>query len=123
MAKKYDIAIVGPKDTILGFKALGLVPVNANTTQEAVEKLYELKAETVKEPGGEERERFAIIFVIEDLAKDISKTDYKRLSDSVLPAIVPIPGPKGTTGMGRIRLAKMVEQAIGSDIFGSGTSG
>lgn len=108
MAKQYEIAIVGPKETILGFKALGLVPVPANNAEEAVKKLYELKADT---------EKFAIIFVIEELAKKIPTADYKKLSDSVLPSIIPIPGPKGTTGLGKIRISRMVEQAIGSDIF------
>lgn len=119
MAKKYDIAIVGPKETILGFKALGLVPIPVANAAAAVLKLHQLKAETIKEPNGEEHERFAIIFVLEELAKEIPAQDYKKLSSSVLPAIIPIPGPKGTTGLGRIRIAKMVEQAVGSDIFGN----
>jgi V/A-type H+/Na+-transporting ATPase subunit F len=117
MDNKHDIAIVGTKETIIGFKALGLVPAPVTNTEEAVKKLYELKDAKVKE-GNDEKSKFAIIFIIEDLARDIPDADYKKLSDSVLPAIVPIPGPKGTTGLGRQRLSKMVEQAVGSDIFG-----
>jgi len=119
MAKKYEIAIVGPKETILGFKALGLVPVPVTDVATAVLKLHELKAETIKEPNGEEHERFSIIFLLEELAKEIPVQDYKKLSNSVLPAIIPIPGPKGTTGFGSMRISKMVEQAVGSDIFGN----
>ena len=43
MKNKYSIAIVGNKDTILGFKALGLDTFDANTTEQAVEILYQLK--------------------------------------------------------------------------------
>ena len=80
-------------------------------------KYFRELGEKIKDP--EERERFAIIFVIEDLAKEIPQVDYKKLSSSVLPSIIPIPGPRGSSGMGSKRIANMVEQAVGSDIFGN----
>lgn len=116
---KYQIAIIGPKDTILGFKALGLKTFNALTTEEAVKVLYELKKETITdEKTGESKPLYAIIFVIEDLMTEMEDSDYKKLSQSALPAIVPVPGTKGTTGYSLKRIGKMVEQAVGSDIFG-----
>ena len=119
MAEKYKIAIVGNKDTILGFKGLGLKTFDANTTEEAVKILFKLKAEEAKdEKTGESRPTYAIIFITEDLATDISKDDYKKLSSGALPAIIPVPGSKGTQGYGLKRIGKMVEQAVGSDIFG-----
>lgn len=105
---KYSIAIVGNKEAILGFKALGLKAFNANTPEEATKVLYDLKAEETS---------YAIIFVTEELAMGISKDDYKKLSADALPAIIPVPGSKGTTGYGIRRIGKMVEQAVGSDIF------
>lgn len=118
MEKKdlYNIAIVGPQNAILGFKALGLKPVSANTVPEVVEALTDLKKETVGE-GEKARAKYAIIFVIEDLMKEIPRDDYKKLSHGTLPAIVPIPGPKGSSGFGNVRLGRMIEQAVGSDIF------
>lgn len=120
MSNKYSIAIVGNKDTILGFKALGLKTFNATTAEEAVKILYELKAEQViiDEKSELTRPAYAIIFITEDLAMGINKDDYKKLSSGTLPAIVPVPGSKGTTGYGLKRIGKMVEQAVGSDIFG-----
>ena len=47
MKEDYSIAIVGNKDTILGFKGLGLKTFDANTTEEAVKVLFKLKAEEV----------------------------------------------------------------------------
>ena len=114
MSEKYSIAIVGNKDTILGFKALGLHTFDANSTEEAVKTLFELKSK--KEEDGSAS--YAIIFITEDLAIGISKDDYKKLSKEALPAIVPVPGSKGATNYGIRRIGKMVEQAVGSDIFG-----
>lgn len=109
---KYSIAIVGNKETILGFKALGLETHDANSAEEAAKTLFELKAKKV-----DENPAYAIIFVTEELAMGIPKEDYKKLSSEALPAIIPIPGSKGTTGYGIQRIGKMVEQAVGSDIF------
>lgn len=119
MKNNYKIAMVGNKDTILGFKALGLEPYNANNGEEATKVLYKLKSkEVTDEKSGELRPLYAIIFITEDLATEIPDADYKKLSENALPAIIPIPGSKGTTGYGIKRLGKMVEQAVGSDIFG-----
>lgn len=120
MANKYSIAIVGNKETILGFKALGFKTFNANTTEDAVKVLFELRAEeiVIDKKTGETRPVYAIIFITEELAMDITKEDYKKLSQGALPAIIPVPGSKGTTGYGIKRIGKMVEQAVGSDIFG-----
>lgn len=117
MAEKYSIAMVGGKDAILGFKALGVKTFNANTGEEATKVLYDLKAEKGVEAGGDEKPAYAIIFITEDLAMQIPKEDYKKLSKDALPAIVPVPGTKGATGYGIRRIGKMVEQAVGSDIF------
>lgn len=118
MEKQYKIAIVGNKETVIGFKALGMKTFNANTPEAALETLYALKEEKIlNEKTGEESPMYAIIFVIEDLIMDIGKEDYKKLNAEALPAIIPIPGSKGTTGYGIKRIGKMVEQAVGSDIF------
>ncbi|MBU1151784.1 V-type ATP synthase subunit F [Patescibacteria group bacterium] len=119
MKNNYSIAIVGNKDTILGFKALGLETHSAMDSKEALKVLTDLKSQEIiiDEKSGETRPKYAIIFITEDLATGISHEDYKKLSKSALPAIVPVPGSKGTTGYGMKRLGKMVEQAVGSDIF------
>ena len=113
----YRIAIVGPKDAILGFKALGLKTHDANSTEEAVKLLYTLKSKEFTNAAGEKKRTYAIIFITEELATGISKDDYAKLSEEALPAIIPVPGTKGTTGYGIKRIGKMVEQAVGSDIF------
>lgn len=119
MAKeKYNLAIIGTKDQILGFKALGATAVNASNADEAKEKLFELVGEEIDAGGGEMRKKYAIIFMLEEYMAPLTKDDYKKLNKEALPAVVPIPGVKGTKGFGLTRIKKMVEQAVGSDIFG-----
>lgn len=113
----YKIAIVGPKDQILGFKALGLRAVPVLNVEEAKNALYKLNEEKVSEEE-DAKKAYAIIFILEELAMNIPQDDYKKLTKDALPAIIPIPGIKGTTGYGLERIKKMVEQAVGSDIFG-----
>jgi len=81
MSNKYSIAIIGNKDTILGFKALGLETFDANTTETALELLYKLTGESVDidNKSSETIAKYAIIFITEDLAKDISKAGGKKV--------------------------------------------
>lgn len=111
----YKIAIIGPKDTVLGFKAVGLEAHSALDPQQATERLYELKKAKQEDS---DKPAYAIIFIIEDLATGIPVADYKKLTSDTMPAIIPIPGPKGSTGFGLARISKIVEQAVGSDILG-----
>lgn len=116
MDKNYSIAIIGNKETILGFKALGVETFDANNGEEALKQLFELKK--AKREGGKENEaKYAIIFITEELASEIPHDDYKKLSQDALPAIIPLPGSTGSTGYGLKRIGKIVEQAVGSDIF------
>ena len=111
----FKIAIVGPKDTVLGFKAVGLEAHSALDKDQAVAKLYELKKAKQKDS---DKPMYAIIFIVEDLAMQLPEADLDKLSKGAMPAIIPIPGPKGTTGFGLKRISKIVEQAVGSDILG-----
>ncbi len=116
--EKHEIAIIGNKDTILGFKALGLKVFDANTTEKAIEILIELKKEVLV-TGKEEKPKYAIIFITEDLAINITEDAWEKLGKSALPAIIPVPSSKKSKeNYGIKRISKMVEQAVGSDIFG-----
>jgi vacuolar-type H+-ATPase subunit F/Vma7 len=48
----------------------------------------------------------------------MEKEKYKKLTSGALPAIIPIPGHKGSSGFGDEKIKRIVEQAVGSDIFG-----
>ena len=112
----YKISIIGTREAILGFKALGLEPVFVNDPTEAVSSLYELKKEKV-EVNGESKNKYAIIFIMEDLMSEITDDDYKKLTADPLPAIIPLPSHLGSSGYGLKKLKTIVEKAVGMDIL------
>jgi len=113
----YRIAIVGSREAIAGFALLGVDVVPVDDRKLVVETLQRLKKETTLDEQGIERNAYAIVFVSEDLAAAISPDDERKLSKGALPAIIPLPSHKGSTGYGMERLKRIVERAIGSDIL------
>lgn len=104
----FKIAVLGDRDSIYGFAALGLdvFPVAEPVdTAEAGKKLRELA-------DGE----YAVIYITEALAATL-ENEIDRYRSVRLPAIIPIPGVSGNTGMGIKMVKKSVEQAVGSDII------
>ena len=59
---------------------------------------------------------YAIIFVTEQAAEAASEM-IDRYKTSPFPAIIPIPGNRGTTGVGMNGIHANVEKAIGADIL------
>ena len=45
------------------------------------------------------------------------ETEIAKLDEALLPAVIPIPGVTGNTGIGVDRLKNSVEKAVGSDII------
>lgn len=113
---KYRIAIVGPKEAVAGFALLGADVVAAHTAEEAVGHLYRLK-KAMRVEEGRERNEYGVVFVSEDLLSGIAADDEKKLARGALPAIIPLPSHRGSTGFGLQRLKRIVERAVGSDIL------
>lgn len=114
---QYRIAMVGTRETVGGFALLGVDVVPVENSAQAVEELFRLRKETQKDEHGIERNLYAIIFITEDLSSGISPDDEKKLAKGALPAIIPIPSHRGSTGYGLERLRRIVERAVGSDIL------
>lgn len=98
----YKIGIIGDKDEILCFKALGVVPYEAQDVEEASSMLSKACGEN-----------FGIIFISECFAKDLNE----QISGIEMPIIIEIPDKKGVTGFGIEMLRKTVEKAVGTDIL------
>lgn len=104
----YKIAVLGDRDSIYGFAALGLDTFPVTETEEAAKILKRLA-------DGD----YAVIYITEALQAVLAmEIDCYRLDR--LPAIIPIPGVSGNTGMGIMNVKKSVEQAVGSDIIFNG---
>lgn len=114
---KYRIAIVGQREAVQGFALLGLDVIPYDGTTSITDVLLGLKRAMQLDEQGTERNLYAIVFVTEDLAGDLPLEDQRRLARGALPAIIPVPSHRGTTGFGLKRLTSIVEQAIGSDIL------
>lgn len=101
----YKIAVMGDRDSILGFQALGLDVFPGEDITEARRTLHKLS-----------RGDYAVIYITEQLASQIS-ADIDRYKDSVTPAIILIPGKAGSLGLGASALQSAVERAVGADIL------
>ncbi len=98
------IAIIGGRDYILGFNALGVSVFPAETGEEASQALT-----AIRDDG------YAVIFISEDFAEELQDT-LKELREKPLPAVVLLPGPRGSRGLSRERLRQNVRRAIGADM-------
>ncbi len=113
----FRIAIVGQKEAIQGFALLGVDIVPVHAANEAAEQMLRLKKDMFIDETGRERNKYAIVFVTEDLMSGMSAEDERRLSKGALPAIVPLPSHRGSSGYALERLNRIVERAIGSNIL------
>lgn len=110
----YKIAIIGPADTVSGFRALGVEAFDANSGEAALQKLKEIKQNTL---DLESTNKYAIVCVIEDLLTEVDPAEYAKVVSGPLPAVIPLPGPQGSKGVAMKRLRSLAEQAVGSAII------
>ena len=110
----YKIAIVGPLDTVSGFKALGVDSFPAQTAAEALAQLKQIKDQTTN-PDSESK--YAVVCVIEDLVSDVDQAEYAKVVNGPLPAVVLLPGPEGSSGFAVERLRSLAERAIGASVI------
>lgn len=101
----FKIGVIGDRDSVLGFKAVGLDVFPCKDQEEAKDVLLRIA-----------KESYAIIYITErfykDMLEEIAKYEEKRI-----PAIIPIPGIDGSYGIGMANLKKAVERAVGADIL------
>jgi len=101
----YKIAVIGDKDSVMGFKALGLEVHFSKTSETSARLLHSLA-----------KEGYALIYITENAAADIMD-EIDKYKDSRLPAIILIPGGGKSLGIGMSGIKKSVERAVGADIL------
>ena len=102
------IAVIGGRETVMGFKALGLETYPVLDAAEATQTLRKLTRES---------EDYAIIYIEENLAEQLAG-EINKFKDSPTPAIILIPGREGSMGLGLSALNAAVERAVGTNILG-----
>ena len=100
----YKIAVIGDRDSVLGFKALGLDVFFTETDDEARTVLHRLM-----------QEDYAVIYLTEQLATPL-RAEIARYKNFAMPAIILIPGKTGSLGLAEAALQSAVERAVGADI-------
>ena len=99
------IGVVGDKDSALAFKALGIDVFPVNEPEEARKTIDKLA-----------RDNYAVIFVTEQVAKNIEET-IERYNKETLPAVILIPSNQGTLNIGMQKISDNVEKAVGVNIL------
>lgn len=98
-----SVVVIGDRDSVLGFGALGARVITPAPEAEEVRKAI---GEAL---GGEA----AVVFITERLARLIPDT-IGELSGRPLPSVVTIPDASESDGMGLAKLDEIIVRAIGS---------
>lgn len=101
----YRIAVIGDRDSVLGFQALGLEVCPVETVEEARQAIHQMA-----------KENYAILYLTEQLAARL-EPEIARYQDALTPAIILIPGKEGSLGIGMAKVKTAVERAVGADIL------
>ena len=99
------IGVIGDRDSVLLFKAVGLDVYFEDEGERANRTLHRLA-----------REGYAAVFVTEKLFSACAET-IEEFKGQPYPAIVPIPDNSGSRGVGEKMLRQNVEKAVGMDIL------
>ena len=100
-----EIAMIGDRDSILGFKALGVAIFPVNTRDESVEALQEVI-----------KQEYKVVFITEQIAPSPEEI-ANIIGDRTFPVVTMIPSNRGSTGLAMKRLQTLVRKAAGADIL------
>ena len=101
----YKIGVIGDKDSILPFKALGadVYPViGVEETRKTLDTLA--------------KNKYGIVFITEQSAELIPES-IERYNREPVPAVILIPSNQGSLNIGLNRINENVEKAVGSNIL------
>ncbi|MGI6109399.1 MAG: V-type ATP synthase subunit F [Eubacteriaceae bacterium] len=105
MSNKNKLSVVGERDSVMIFKALGFITVYAQTAEEVEKAVKDLA-----------REETPVIYITESAAEKIPET-IAHFKSEPYPAIIPIPDKTGSKGLGMKGINANVEKAVGTNIF------
>lgn len=102
-SRKLLMAAVGDFESVLPFQAVGVTPFSPDND------LRDLLLWLA-------REQYVVVFLVDDLYRDNLEL-VEEVNESYSMSIIPIPGIKGSTGIGIKSIRDSVERAVGMDIF------
>ena len=99
------VGIIGDKDTVMGFLALGIDIFPAYSAEEIKKTIHKLA-----------EKEYAIIYITEEASLK-AKESLAKYKDMELPDIIVIPGIGGSMGLGMNEVRESAKRAIGADIL------
>lgn len=99
------MAAVGDKTSVLAFGALGVDTYAVSEDADAKEAWEEIIEKD-----------YGVVFITERFHRQLEK-EVAKFAEQLTPAVLIIPGPSGSTGLGLQRLKRIVEMAVGADIL------
>ena len=103
----YKVAVLGDRESVMGFRALGLDVFPAEP--ETAEAVFDAAMKGEEQP-------YAIIYITEELAAPL-KDRIDAVKEAMVPAVIPIPSKNGSLGLGMNALTSAVERAVGANIL------
>ena len=99
------VAAIGDRESVTGFKSIGLEIHTPYATDESVALMKKLC----------ESNEYAAIFITEELAVECREI-IKKYENRTTPAIISIPGVRNNTGEGMLSVSRSIERAVGSQL-------
>lgn len=103
--KSGSLAVVGDRDSISAFRAVGMKTVAVRTAEETGDAVTQLA-----------QSGCSVIFITERAAAQIPE-HIRKYKTQTFPAIIPIPDRFGTNGLGMQGIRDNVKKAVGFNIF------
>lgn len=100
------IAVIGDRDSILGFKAAGVTAFPVTGEQQAKAALHAIAGD----------DTYGVVFITEQVAAAAKET-VEEFRKRTTPILVPIPSSRGSLGLGMDQIRRNVEKAVGADIL------
>lgn len=100
-----NIAVIGDKDSVLAFKALGIdvyTPIDEHDAKKIIDQLV--------------KKNYHVIFITEEIVGKVKDT-IAKYDEHFVPAVIPIPSHQGTINIGMDRIDENVEKAVGINLF------
>jgi V/A-type H+-transporting ATPase subunit F len=104
------MAAVGDYESILPFQAVGIDPFVAERNGESDDQDIQTLLRRLM------REKYAVVFLVDSLFKG-HQGFIRELNENYPISIIPVPGVRGSTGIGVEAIRESVERAVGMDIF------
>lgn len=100
----YKIAVVGDKESILGFSAIGMDIFECYEEEEIKNTIQKLVDEN-----------YAVIYITENASMKVNKF-ISKFQTRKIPAIVTVPGNSKNLRYGETRIKEMCKNAVGIEI-------